>query len=462
MREATARLGDRFPEHLGAAVLLILAGAALFRFTPAIIALGLLLAVTALRGPAVWRDLSPAAFTWLSLTYLLYVSAFGLAWAWARPEEADLILGETGRYLYTGYLGALLVAFWVHRRPTLLPVLIGLLPVGLLARVALRWEEGHGAQVIRGMDRARFGDSAVHIGLWSVLALLCGLYLLLETLAPGPARRRALLLGAGLVVTVGAALLLFFSQTRSAWLLALLLVPTYLVAFCALQLRGPTRRWVLAGGGAALAAAMAAAALAFPELLQRRWAESAPALAMVLGGDWAEAPPTSLGLRLHMLREGFEAWSQAPWRGWGPGGDAALLETTDSPTLATRSFEHFHSSLLAYAVELGTVGGLLFLLLFGVPLIYLAAAIRARVAVPEALWCISGLLLLLGGAMADRVLDSYRGPFVSALLVGAAVGLHLQRRARLPAAPRGAHGPTNEPRSAAAQASEGRSPMISR
>jgi len=436
-------------EQLALLALTGLACSALFKVSFANVSLLLLLLATLMNGAHAWRVLRHEPLLWIALLFAAMLIGHGLltpplAEAQVTPMRA------AGHYIKGTFLPAVLVGYWLYRRPGMVTPLLLLLPLGLLLRVAMEFEPADLGPLMSGDQRATFGDSAVHFGIWSVVVLLCGVWALTRGLLHhGLSPRGMALLGYGLMLVCLAIAGMLFSHSRTSWILGAILVPL-LWLLLVLPARGqapgrsmpdavtpflfPSRpqfsRFALAQAGLGLFAGLLALVwLTMPELLHMRWQEMQQALPVVFSGNWAEAPEDSLGFRIMMYREGWLLWLERPWLGWGPGAEAALL--TDPREAAIARFHHFHNNLLTMLAELGIPGGLFFLLVFAVPGYYAARAWRGRDEHAQAaLLALVCLLLLFGAAMGDNIFTSYRGPFVIALFAGIAVAAQLRCRER--------------------------------
>jgi O-antigen ligase len=92
----------------------------------------------------------------------------------------------------------------------------------------------------------------------------------------------------------------------------------------------------------------------------------------ILSGDWSNIPYSSFGVRLHMLRIGWEWWLERPWFGYGPGAvESMFLHGT---VQELQEYTHLHNTLVDNLVRLGGVGTLLLQSLY----LYVAYALWRR------------------------------------------------------------------------------------
>jgi O-antigen ligase len=209
--------------------------------------------------------------------------------------------------------------------------------------------------------RPGFGFPANVAALFTGTALL-GLVVLRRRWwqGPGPwAPRLGLWWLATLLVAQG----FLLSLSRGAWLaLALTAVLGLVSSARGSGLRMPLRLLLPMGAVALVVALLYAGAMA--ERIASEWG----AVQAMVAGDIDYAPDSSLSQRWHAQRFGITAWLEHPWLGWGPGAAKALLAASDDPSVMLIDYgpiEHLHNTYLEVLVQLGLVGLVLWLGLFG-------------------------------------------------------------------------------------------------
>lgn len=80
---------------------------------------------------------------------------------------------------------------------------------------------------------------------------------------------------------------------------------------------------------------------------------------LMLAGQWDNLPYTSIGLRIHVYRAGWEKWQEHPLFGWGPGESRWLVRSLEDENL--HILGHFHNIYLELLLRLGLTGFLLFM-----------------------------------------------------------------------------------------------------
>lgn len=428
---AGRHLWDASRDGLGQFALLALAAFALFKFTPAILALGLLLLATLLRAPESWRSVRRLPYAWAAGAYLAYLALHAGLGSYSDSHGGPGLASDVLTYTRTGFLPGLLAAYWLGRRPRLVAAVLILLPLGLLARIAYEWGDGHGYRIlVEGRGRPAFGDSPVQFGLWALIGLLCATHTLMSALRRrGPWWHTGRLAGMlwGLAASGLMLHLLLASRTRAAWLVALVVIPGYVMSFWALQFTGRNRLRAVLASGAVLAAVLAGVWANQSELIAARMASSGEAIAMALAGDLQQAPPGSEVIRLRMFQEAWQAWGRAPVLGLGPGASPEVLSASEYPPIRSSQFDDFHNSALVMLVEMGVPGAVFFVLMFLLPLSSALRGLRNPACREPLLLASFGLLAVLGASLSSHVLDSYRGPFVLALLSGVCLAPALAR-----------------------------------
>lgn len=420
-------------DWLGLAALLAFAWLTFIDVLRANQALGALFILFLVAGRRCWRELSREPWVGLTFIYLAFIAVHGGVSRFMSPVPSDILLAVSLDFAKLGFLPALVVAYWGWRWPRLIPTVVWLIPLGFVWRVLSRIDGQDLAILLAGQDRATFGDGAVLFGLWSLIILLFGLYHLAraleqlgERLTAPSCVRLAGALGLLGFATVGLAV----SQTRTAWVLAAVLVPAQIAAITWFRLKELYgRKGALVTGAFLLGVfGIGLASLSGP-VMQRFSGLGSALAALVSGAETGVSDTTSVGLRLQMLHEGWSAWLERPFFGWGAGADDWVLAQSGNEALVSRGFYHLHNDLLIHLVEYGLPGGLIYIALFLCPTVWLAVAIvRSPTWRAEALTLLLSLAALAGGGLTDRVLMSRRGPFVIALVVGLALAIHWLRK----------------------------------
>lgn len=379
-------------------------------------ALGLLFILFLIGAARYWRELSREPWVITTLAYVAFIALHALFSHLTSPVPSDELVAVSLDFLKLGFLPGLVVAYWAARWPRLIPAVLWLIPLGFVWRVSSRVDGQDLTTLLAGQDRATFGDGAVLFGLWCVIILLLGLYHLaraLEHLTAKVSVSAVLRLVAAFGLLGFATVGLAFSQTRTAWGLAAVLLPAQILAIVWFQLgRQYGRRGVVAC--AVILIAGLGGGLAFL---------SGPVMERFAQLD------SGIGIRSQILEVGWNAWLERPFLGWGAGADDWALAQSGNEELLRRGFYHLHNDPLIHLVEYGIPGGLIYLALFLFPTSWLAiTVIRSPTWRAEAITLLLTVAALAGSGLTDRVLMSRRGPFVIALVIGMALAIHWLRR----------------------------------
>lgn len=374
----------------GRAALFLFAGFALLGTAPANIGLVLMALLCLVQAGPRWRE----GLTWpplvLGLAALLLMGSLLLAGSLADPERA-------GHYLRLWL--ALPVAWWVTRLRD--PRSVGLLLAAALAGFIL----GRLLKIDPAVPLAAYtrrdglGLPVIAFGQYCAAGFMVLVLMLPELWRARPRGRWLVPAALGLLVVTGVlALGLVLSRARGAWLALALVLPAAALLRLWLLSRAPGgprfgRSVLLAAAGAALLAGglwWAAGDL----IAGRITAESASWQAMI-DARWEDVGTGSVGVRVHMIRQGLEWWLQRPWLGWGPGSVEQLLPGLDGSPI--QRFNDLHNAYVHTLVELGLVGLALLLGLFALAFVALVRGWRrGRVS--------DGMLVAVAAALALHLL----------------------------------------------------------
>lgn len=415
---------------LAAVSLLTLGFSSLLKVSHANVALALAALLTVADGKRSYRALSQLAYFWIAAFFLAYVllrAAFQLLFT---PEALPLVSDQITDYIKFCFLPALFAGYLFYRHPRLIIPAIALMPLGFATRIALRWDSENGMRVLRGVERATFGDSAGSFGVLGVTVIFCGLLFIHLSLRDYLGDRQIKLwkLLLGIVYLIFGIACTFFSQTRTAWIIAAAATPLYIAAI-AFLFHGKRGASIAAAAMALLTALAIAPLLSGSEVFIGRWHAAQEGLAMLFSGDWADAGTSSIGLRLRMLDVAWKAFLDKPLFGWGLGTDTAIMAASADPAVAGGGFTHFHNQAAWLLVELGIIGFLLYFCAIFIPMLYVAPCLKEKTdRGPLALFSFFCLASLAAACMTNLPLTSYRGPFLFALTGGICVFLKLARQ----------------------------------
>jgi O-antigen ligase len=392
----------------------------------------LLILLAALRYRYDLRPLIHDRMLQLSVAFLAYLTLRTLWTALESPAFALAAWDEANSWPLTGFFGIVLLGYWLSRirlRPEWL-LAAALAGFGWRIGSRLAWSD-IGAQLsamASGTERATFGYSSVNLGIWTSIALL-GLmvfwrrFLIVPTIPVGWLAGGALWLAG--IGTTGAVLL--FSQSRSAWLTALIVLP--LIALASLRTGIKSKRGVLSAALTLLIIGLIALyQLAQTDLVQRRIQVQTDAVVQAMSQASTDAATAGVGLRLAMYRVFWEKWRQRPIFGWGPGKMTQALDESGVNALSRDRFVHFHSSYFSVLFGFGIVGGAFVAAMFVLLLTQMLHSHRQG-AMPRDLFLflLGSLLIILLGALVNEPLQGANGPYLLSLLGGIAYSYTYRR-----------------------------------
>lgn len=340
-------------------------------------------AVTPLSREDFWFLAALAAF---SLIWLADVARTGV---WPRAIERG------GLWLpFWPLLAAFVWLGWRRLRPPAAALWWGAGLGAVLAGLIAGWEVW-----VLGRFRASNGINAIPFGM---LSLLLGSLAWVGVFAVRSGWARIALLLA-LAFGLGASLL---SGTRGSWV-----VFPALVAVVAVGFWRTLPRPVLGIGVTALLGLLLLASLSPPVAVTERVGEALESVDEYGEGERG----TSLGVRVEMWRAGVRLFSEKPLLGWGEGRLQTrrdrLVAAWGLPEAVSR-YDQLHSDLIDTAARRGLVGLVSLLMLYGVPLVLFARALRGRPDTTTRAVAVAGLVVVvafIGFGLTQSMLRDARG-----------------------------------------------------
>ncbi|MEW8662043.1 MAG: O-antigen ligase family protein [Candidatus Thiodiazotropha sp.] len=324
--------------------------------------LGLALMLLALLlSPEAWRRLPRHSLFWaavLSIAYLLasrYILTAGLA------GDMDIRNNQTRDWVQIFLFPV--TGWWISRHPGRYLYWLGLMLGGFTLGILHSLWEMDLSGLLGGIRTGMHFGKPVIFGFVCAVAILAMFTLSAFWLNPRlefSRTRRALSLGATLLMLLFYAQGLVFSQSRGVWLALLVTLPVVSAILWHGLKAGQVvdkRRWGWAG---LVAIMLVASAVAFNwKIITERVAYENEVFGVVLSEGLDEAPLDSSTYRLHLWRFGIRRWLERPLFGWGPGMTESLVETENTEALkhdGKESFDHLHNAYLELLLQLGLVG----------------------------------------------------------------------------------------------------------
>lgn len=349
----------RNPENLAAAIgafgVYLFGVAAFLSSAASNVALGLLTLALLLDWKRSWAVLRTDPTFWLIAAFLLYLIC-SLVWAWPPEWRLDDLDGA-GRLLKLWLF--LPLAYWLSADQARIErFLLAVLASFLVGRIAaIDWST---PLALATGARLRLGISSInHFGLYSGTMFL-GTAVYASTVWKVAANRAPPLAWSLRVgwVLIGATGLYWLLASESRGAAGALILALLFAAGIGVRLR---RKKISLIGLAYLGAVIAATTLVVGAVFIDRLSADSSTFGVLFSGNWSDIPYSSTGVRIHMLRLGWEWWLERPWLGYGAGSVERLLDGA-APEL--HRFKHLHNTLIDNLVRLGAIGTLLLQALF--------------------------------------------------------------------------------------------------
>lgn len=368
-----------------------------------------------------WRLLRRDPMLWLSFIFLLYLLFRSTLAVFEFPFLWKEIFNEGVNWPIRGFFALLVTGFWLSGRPErLVPVSWFMALCGFLTRIFIRLDWRHLSEQLHsfwaGSQRATFGYSSVQLGTWGAI-VLWGVVFCAPRWIRGTGGWKRLIAGIlswlpAMAVSLAA---LLFSQSRSAWLAAMIVFPVGLAGWVLFY--GEKGRKKSHQAGLIVLGLITVLLLANLGVVHKRLRQERATLTQVLSADVQDLPEDSVGLRIRMYESFWENWREKPLLGWGPGIPGWLLSRSDIHDSSGEGFSHYHNSYFDSLLQLGFIG---FAAVAGMFFLILQSAWQ-RSCPRNIGYAISGALAIFGlCALTGETLLSANGGYLLSLLGGAA------------------------------------------
>ena len=290
----------------------------------------------------------------LSIAFLLFISIRGIFAALEYPAHKALILEGSLKLLGTGFFLTYLFAYWMHRAKDKWNELLIAIMAGYFVQILRNIEWGNLSNFIfrlwTGTERATFGFSTNRFGLFSAVILLACLVLYRQIWGV-PGRKvwhwpRVAFWG---IICCLSTMGVIFSQSRSAWLAALIAIPVSLM----FNFFGPfykkNLKWKLLLLIAVLLAG-AFSATQFSTIVETRISSG------TIG--------VGISARVSLYEIAWENWKKDPLVGRGPGTSWIMIQEAGEKYAAVKILDHLHNIFFDIAAQVGIVGIVFFFLSF--------------------------------------------------------------------------------------------------
>ncbi|MGE0371531.1 MAG: O-antigen ligase family protein [Gammaproteobacteria bacterium] len=369
----------------------------------------------------------------LALLFAAVLLIYVLWAAWDTTDSLAELWDGSWKWLRL-FLFFPFVAWWLGGDERRLGIALLLALGGLLLKISLGIH-AHGLDVLWSDRRIGFGLPVISFGLFCATSLLGLLVLASRWWSagrpwPGATARFIVWCAALTIVLQG----LITSQSRDAWIAALIVFPPVLILQLSMSLRQAAGvSWPRLGVALVLIAGLIGSITArnLDTIVARLHDERASWQAL-LAGELDKVPDGSIGYRVQMIEFGLHKWLEQPLLGWGPHSYSALIEQIDNSRL--RVMPHLHNAYIETLLTFGILGALFFLYLMGRLCAMIWQSWRAgRLSADYALFLSGALGLQFIWCLASFGLNQVAWNFYFAMLAGAIYGYHMQARAgRIP------------------------------
>lgn len=369
-----------------------------------------------------WPNLRSSALLWLCAAWILYCFISAGVSAARAPEFADKHWGEAVDMIRLLHIP--LFAWWYGANLNRLRNAFLFAMGGLLLAILLHMNWAEVPAVLLGEAfpvRNGFGDSPVRFGIYCVLAL-AGLALFSkEWLRTNGYAYLFLLIPLAALI----ALALFFTLTRAAWLILIILIALASGYFAARTFRRPRSLLiltiiVLCGSGIAYSQ---------KDVIQKRVVNEVQVVAEFIETRELPADLSSMGVRFHLWSLALQSIRERPLFGWGPAGEYQLIKSASDIPAEIQKHYHFHNSFIGVVVRAGLVGSVFFLAAIVLVGTATFKAWRAgRLEGSVALYLVVAFFVFMTANLTDNYFDRQHGWFIAALLGGAGYTFHINRK----------------------------------
>ena len=349
----------------------------------------------------------------LSTAFLLFLLIRTYFAAVEFKEYQSLVLEGMLKLFLFGFLVVFLVAFWMNRYQNRWNQLVIALFAGHIVRVIRKfdWATFYNQfdLIWNGVIRIGWGSTVNRFGLWSAVIFFGCVILYRHIWGPRKQDNKiiywlrvmlwmlaATLSGAGLV----------YSQSRSAWLAAVLVLPLILFYQFYRMKKFRIKPVVLLG--------VLLVAISFmtnlPAVIEKR---------LFLSEDIIhnENVRVSINARLSLYQLSWEKWKERPWFGYGPGTSEVIIKQAEAEYAEIGIFEHFHNFALDIMAQLGIVGMLFYSSSFYLIIHQLFRAQKlGRIDKHYFLFAFVGLTLMIICGLSGQPFADYKGLFLFGFL----------------------------------------------
>ena len=293
-----------------------------------------------------WREALRDRLLVLSMAFFLYLLLRTFFAAMEFSSHVPQLVEGALKLFGTGFFLVYLVSFWLHRVRGKWDLVLIAIMAGFLVQIVRNIDWGNlsaMAGIFQGMQRATFGFATNRLGLFSAIILLACLMLYQPIWGPRGSSRavHSARVAFWALMSCLSAVCLIYSQSRSAWLASILVIPLAL-AFEVFRSHGSkVRRWV----PLLLVAVLIAAGFFMSNVTHILKQRLAPGIDEV-----------SVSARLSLCEIAWDNWKKHPIIGRGPGTSWLMIQQAGEEYKDVKVLDHLHNVLFDMAAQVGIVG----------------------------------------------------------------------------------------------------------
>jgi len=351
----------------------------------------------------------------LSATFLVFLMVRAYFTAIEFKEHQSLVWDGMLKLFFFGFWVVFLVAFWLSRHPDRWNELVIALIAGHMVRVARKFDwvvfYNQFDQIWDGFIRIGWGSTVNRFGLWSAV-IFFGCIILYRQIW-GPHRHRnnliywfRLILWVMAVILSGAGLV--YSQSRSAWLAAVLVIPVIFFYHFYQAKKIPIKPAVLIG--------VLLLAISVMTNLQAIVEKRLLPGSSIINNENIKI---SINERLLLYQLFWEKWTERPFWGYGPGTSEVIISQAEDKYATIRNWDHFHNFAFDFMFQIGIIGVLFFIASFYLIVRQLfSGRRRERIDREYFLFAIVGLTLMVISGLFGQPFGDLKGVFLFGFLGG--------------------------------------------
>ena len=357
-----------------------------------------------------WREAFRDRLFALSVAFFLFLLLRTFFAAMEFNSHIPQLIEGALKLFGTGFFLVYLVSFWLNRVRGKWDLVLIALMAGFLVQIVRNIDWGNLAAMIdifqTGSQRATFGFATNRLGLFSALLLLACL-LLYRPMWGSPVSGRAWYaarIAFWALISCLSAGCLIYSQSRSAWLAAIIVIPATW-AFKVFLLHGSKVRRLIPVLLFAVFIGLGLYMSNVTKILEQRLAP----------GNYA----SGLSARMSLYEIAWENLNKHPFVGRGPGSSQLMIQQAGEEYNDVKGFDHLHNVLFDMAAQIGVIG-IAFMVTSSFLIIRQAFRSRSAGKADRAyiVFALSALIIMLFTGIVNQPFHSPHGVYLAGFLGG--------------------------------------------